>query len=192
MQFALVSSLALALATSAAAVVCDFSFFFMAYFNFNFNFNFSKKDCTSRCRSDFNRRSFPIHPCQYHRSERYCCYLQIRWKVRSHSPTFTTLPPFTRSSCSCSFFCNVFLISPGNHTVTQSTFSKPCEPEAGGFDSGWVFVPAGETDIPEWNLTITDDSKRPFQVFSIIYTILTAVYSYLVLLQAATTKSSLH
>jgi len=49
--------------------------------------------------------------------------------------------------------------NPGNHTVTQSTFASPCNPEAGGFDSGWVFVPGGETDIPEWNLTITDDTK---------------------------------
>ena len=52
------------------------------------------------------------------------------------------------------------VVSPGNHTVTQSTFANPCELEAGGFDSGWVFVPAGEKVIPEWNLTITDDSKR--------------------------------
>jgi len=48
---------------------------------------------------------------------------------------------------------------PGNHTVTQSTFSDPCDPEVGGFDSGWVLVPGGETSIPEWNLTITDDTK---------------------------------
>ncbi|KAF8955990.1 hypothetical protein BDZ97DRAFT_1854055, partial [Flammula alnicola] len=44
----------------------------------------------------------------------------------------------------------------GNYTVTQSTFADPC------FDSGWVFVAASPalTETPEWNLTITDDSKR--------------------------------
>ncbi|KIK01354.1 hypothetical protein K443DRAFT_678487 [Laccaria amethystina LaAM-08-1] len=51
--------------------------------------------------------------------------------------------------------------APGNHTVTQSTFSDPCDPRPGGFDSGWVFIPASPalSATPEWNLTITDDSK---------------------------------
>ncbi|KAJ3568325.1 hypothetical protein NP233_g5789 [Leucocoprinus birnbaumii] len=48
---------------------------------------------------------------------------------------------------------------PGNHSVTQSTFNDPCTPMVGGFDSGWVFLPnPGLTPIPEWNLTITNDS----------------------------------
>ncbi|KAJ6481489.1 hypothetical protein C8R47DRAFT_1134587 [Mycena vitilis] len=48
---------------------------------------------------------------------------------------------------------------PGNHTVTQSTFATPCEPMAGGFDSGWVEILKNGTDgvFPEWNLTITND-----------------------------------
>jgi plastocyanin len=51
--------------------------------------------------------------------------------------------------------------APGNHTVTQSTFADPCTPVAGGFDSGWVFIPPSPalSATPEWNLTITDDSK---------------------------------
>ena len=82
------------------------------------------------------------------------------------------------------------VLRPGNHTVTQSTFSKPCQPEAGGFDSGWVQIPAGTTVIPEWNLTITDDTKRPpFSKLS--YNILTCIYSSLVLLQAAFAHSPL-
>ncbi|KAF8970794.1 hypothetical protein BDZ97DRAFT_1724511 [Flammula alnicola] len=54
-----------------------------------------------------------------------------------------------------------FTGAPGNHTVTQSTFADPCDPAAGGFDSGWVFIPASPalTETPEWNLTITDDTK---------------------------------
>jgi len=49
---------------------------------------------------------------------------------------------------------------PGNHTVTQSAFDSPCQPLSGGFDSGFIYVPSGlSSDIPEWNLTITDDSK---------------------------------
>jgi len=50
--------------------------------------------------------------------------------------------------------------TPGNHTVTQSSFSNPCAPLAGGFDSGYVFTPAsGVSHTPEWNLTITNGSE---------------------------------
>ncbi|KII84983.1 hypothetical protein PLICRDRAFT_350142 [Plicaturopsis crispa FD-325 SS-3] len=53
-----------------------------------------------------------------------------------------------------------FTGSPGNHSVTQSSFSDPCDPLADGFDSGWVFIPPNtSSDFPSWNLTITDDSK---------------------------------
>jgi len=54
-----------------------------------------------------------------------------------------------------------FIGAPGNHTVTQSTFAAPCDPVAGGFDSGWVFIPPSPalSATPEWNLTVTDDSK---------------------------------
>ncbi|KAJ6596326.1 hypothetical protein DFH09DRAFT_973460 [Mycena vulgaris] len=48
---------------------------------------------------------------------------------------------------------------PGNHSVTQSSFTDPCQPLAGGFDSGWVFVNESLPSPPEWNLTITDDEK---------------------------------
>jgi hypothetical protein len=37
----------------------------------------------------------------------------------------------------------------------------------GGFDSGWVFVPEGNTESPEWNLTITDDTKRKYDVIAL-------------------------
>lgn len=47
-----------------------------------------------------------------------------------------------------------------NHTVTQSSFSSPCQPLSGGFDSGFIYVPSGvKSGFPVWNLTITDDSK---------------------------------
>ncbi|KAF8237343.1 hypothetical protein L208DRAFT_1389333 [Tricholoma matsutake] len=53
-----------------------------------------------------------------------------------------------------------FTGAPGNHTVTQSTFANPCNPVSGGFDSGWVVIPATNVSrTPEWNLTITDDTK---------------------------------
>jgi hypothetical protein len=51
--------------------------------------------------------------------------------------------------------------SPGNHTVTQSSFADPCQLLSGGFDSGWISVPAGTSSgFAEWNLTITDATKR--------------------------------
>ncbi|KAJ3554486.1 hypothetical protein NM688_g3083 [Phlebia brevispora] len=50
--------------------------------------------------------------------------------------------------------------SPGNHTVVQSTFSNPCQQMAGGFDSGFIFVPQNTTSgFPTWNLTITNDQE---------------------------------
>jgi len=52
-----------------------------------------------------------------------------------------------------------FTGTPGNHTVTQSSFAAPCTPLEGGFDSGWVFINATTTSPPEWNLTITNDAK---------------------------------
>nr|GAT44610.1 predicted protein [Mycena chlorophos] len=53
----------------------------------------------------------------------------------------------------------VFSGIPGNHSVTQSTFAEPCKSFEGGFDSGWVGIPANTSVLPTWNLTITDDSK---------------------------------
>jgi len=49
--------------------------------------------------------------------------------------------------------------SPGNHTVTQSSFATPCEPLQGGFDSGWVTVFQQINPFPAWNLTITNDAE---------------------------------
>jgi len=55
--------------------------------------------------------------------------------------------------------------SPGNHSVTQSSFTDPCDPIPGGFDTGTVFIPAGlTTGFPTWNLTITNGS-RPLWFF---------------------------
>jgi len=47
--------------------------------------------------------------------------------------------------------------SPGNHSVTQSSFDTPCDPLSGGFDSGTVFIPQNTTQgFPTWNLTVTN------------------------------------
>ncbi|GLB38218.1 hypothetical protein LshimejAT787_0500830 [Lyophyllum shimeji] len=54
-----------------------------------------------------------------------------------------------------------------NHTVTQSSFAKPCErlttPNT-GIDSGFQAVPANATAFPEWSFTV-DDDKTPFWFF---------------------------
>ncbi|KAJ7629087.1 hypothetical protein FB45DRAFT_678305, partial [Roridomyces roridus] len=50
--------------------------------------------------------------------------------------------------------------SPGNHSVTQSSFNAPCTPLQGGFDSGWILI-EGSTTLsppPSWDLMITDDT----------------------------------
>ncbi|EKM82423.1 hypothetical protein AGABI1DRAFT_111050 [Agaricus bisporus var. burnettii JB137-S8] len=46
-----------------------------------------------------------------------------------------------------------------NHTVTQSTFPDPCNPMAGGIDSGFQAVTPGSDTIPSWSITINDPSK---------------------------------
>ncbi|THU98563.1 hypothetical protein K435DRAFT_856570 [Dendrothele bispora CBS 962.96] len=49
---------------------------------------------------------------------------------------------------------------PGNHSVTQSSLTDPCNPLSGGFDSGWVLIPGADAGpTPEWNLTITNASR---------------------------------
>ncbi|KAJ7711723.1 hypothetical protein B0H16DRAFT_1627410 [Mycena metata] len=50
----------------------------------------------------------------------------------------------------------------GNHSVTQSSFASPCEPLAGGIDSGLQFVAANATAVPEFSFTITNGSKQFF------------------------------
>jgi len=51
---------------------------------------------------------------------------------------------------------------PGNHTVTQSTATDPCNPLPGGFDSGFLLVEANVTTFPSWNITITNDAPIYF------------------------------
>ncbi|KAJ8080295.1 hypothetical protein AAF712_015305 [Marasmius tenuissimus] len=48
-----------------------------------------------------------------------------------------------------------------NHTVTQSTFAKPCErmsTPTQGIDSGYLPVPANATEFPVWSFSLNNDS----------------------------------
>jgi len=48
-----------------------------------------------------------------------------------------------------------------NHSVTQSTFANPCAimtTPAQGIDSGFQFVPANATQLPEWSFTVNNAS----------------------------------
>jgi plastocyanin len=48
-----------------------------------------------------------------------------------------------------------FVFQQKNHTVTQSTLENPCSPMAGGFDSGYMPVPANQTSgFPTAELTV--------------------------------------
>jgi hypothetical protein len=65
----------------------------------------------------------------------------------------------------------LFEFHPKNHTVTQSTFSDPCQPKAGGFDSGlYVFsfdqVPRDSCCIP--SMPVDANQTDNFPTFSII------------------------
>jgi len=51
----------------------------------------------------------------------------------------------------------VFHFNPKNHTVTQSSFADPCGLKEGGFDSGFMPVPANQTDnLPTYTITVND------------------------------------
>ncbi|KAF8144704.1 hypothetical protein K438DRAFT_1992621 [Mycena galopus ATCC 62051] len=47
-----------------------------------------------------------------------------------------------------------------NHSVTQSSFASPCEPLAGGVNSGFQFV--ATTNAPEFSIAINNASKPLF------------------------------
>lgn len=58
----------------------------------------------------------------------------------------------------------VFHFHPKNHTVTQSSFADPCGLKDGGFDSGFVPVPANQTgSLPTWSITVND--TQPIWVY---------------------------
>ncbi|KAJ3571580.1 hypothetical protein NP233_g3656 [Leucocoprinus birnbaumii] len=58
----------------------------------------------------------------------------------------------------------VFHFVSKNHTVTQSSFASPCGLKDGGFDSGFMPVPANQTDnFPTWTLTVQD--TQPIWVY---------------------------
>ncbi|KAF8209147.1 hypothetical protein K438DRAFT_1712024 [Mycena galopus ATCC 62051] len=69
--------------------------------------------------------------------------------------------PTTITATNGSVITFLFNGLPGNHSVTQSSFSSPCQPMAGGFGSGWVEIltspPTGNA-LPTWELTITNAS----------------------------------
>jgi len=47
-----------------------------------------------------------------------------------------------------------FVYYPKNHTVTQSSFAAPCQPLAGGLDSGFQPVAAGAASVPSFTVTV--------------------------------------
>jgi plastocyanin len=58
----------------------------------------------------------------------------------------------------------VFHFTSKNHTVTQSSFANPCGLKDGGFDSGFMPVPANQTDnLPTYTITVND--TQPIWVY---------------------------
>ncbi|KAF8873887.1 hypothetical protein BD779DRAFT_1678998 [Infundibulicybe gibba] len=54
-----------------------------------------------------------------------------------------------------------FSFLPKNHTVTQSSFERPCSPAAGGINSGFMPVAAGATS-PTFKVTVNDTKPLYF------------------------------
>ncbi|KAF8152615.1 hypothetical protein B0H34DRAFT_677913 [Crassisporium funariophilum] len=86
--------------------------------------------------------------------------VKVGAEATDNGGVFQFIPP-TMTASNGTTITFQFTGAPGNHSVTQSTFADPCNPAPGGFDSGWVFIPTSPalSSTPEWNLTITDDSK---------------------------------
>jgi len=59
----------------------------------------------------------------------------------------------------------VFTFQQKNHTATQSTLQAPCQPLAGGFDSGFVPVPDTNTNGPFPVATFTVTDTNPVWVY---------------------------
>jgi len=55
-----------------------------------------------------------------------------------------------------------FTFFPKNHTVTQSTFTAPCKPMAGGIDSSFQPVAANATNVPQFSITVNATSPLWF------------------------------
>ncbi|RDB18971.1 hypothetical protein Hypma_014380 [Hypsizygus marmoreus] len=49
-----------------------------------------------------------------------------------------------------------FVFHPKNHTVTQSSFDQPCVPVSGGFDSGFQPVAAETSELPNYQVNVSD------------------------------------
>jgi plastocyanin len=47
-----------------------------------------------------------------------------------------------------------FVFYPKNHTVTQSSFTAPCQPLANGIDSSFQPVTANATSVPSFSVTV--------------------------------------
>ncbi|KAF7335686.1 hypothetical protein MVEN_02223900 [Mycena venus] len=60
---------------------------------------------------------------------------------------------------------NFRFTSPGNHSVTQSSFQNPCIPLDGGLDSGFQPVSADTTSVfPEWSFAV-ENGTQPLWFF---------------------------
>jgi plastocyanin len=51
-----------------------------------------------------------------------------------------------------------FIFSPKNHTVTQSSFTAPCQPLSGSVESGFQPVAAGASNVPSFTITVNPDN----------------------------------
>ncbi|KAF9039604.1 hypothetical protein BDZ89DRAFT_1035237 [Hymenopellis radicata] len=84
--------------------------------------------------------------------------VQVGGEATTNGGIFQFIPPTVNGSQG-DIIMFQFTGAPGNHSITQSTFDDPCDPMDGGFDSGWVNIPANGVGVtPVWNLTITDAS----------------------------------
>ncbi|KAI0065956.1 hypothetical protein BV25DRAFT_1619270 [Artomyces pyxidatus] len=84
--------------------------------------------------------------------------LVVGGEASTQGGIFQFIPPsITASEGSVVTF--QFAGNPGNHSITQSSFSSPCQPLTGGFDSGFVFIPQGTETFPTFELTITNGSQ---------------------------------
>lgn len=81
-----------------------------------------------------------------------------------HTVLADTDPVFSPSSVSASIGDTIlFLFESGNHSLTQSTFDKPCSPLSNGFDSGYEpNVDNQVTPTPNYTISVTSTGSQWF------------------------------
>ncbi|KAH8094561.1 hypothetical protein BXZ70DRAFT_364654 [Cristinia sonorae] len=88
--------------------------------------------------------------------------VQVGATAADQGGVFQFIPPWFNATVGSVITFN-FSGVPGNHSVTQSSFSDPCTQLDTGFSSGFLFIPPNSTEgFPTWNVTVLSEDPVYF------------------------------